>query len=145
MCPKWFDENKDELKNFLWVKDNFLAPSEQLLNSTKHGSTDISEYKKQYIEELFKKTVDMGYKDIPDFIHQADAHFSTCLTPYDAIVFMCYEAPSEFCHRHLIRRLLTNVYHIDCEEYGVKDSDTWGYRPVIDSSNKETKNTTALF
>jgi hypothetical protein len=37
------------------------------------------------------------------------------------------------------------VYHIDCEEYGVKDSDTWGYRPVIDSSNKEIKNTTALF
>ena len=72
----------------------------------------IKIYKKEYIETLFKKTEEMGYKDIPDFIHKMDAHFSTCTTPYDAIVFMCYESPNEFCHRHLLRRLLNNVYKI---------------------------------
>ena len=91
MCPKWFLENQNELKNFLWVKDNILAPSEQLLNSAKHGNTDISQYKKEYIETLFKKTKEVGYKDIPDFIHQVDDSFSNCLSSYDAIVFMCYE------------------------------------------------------
>ena len=144
MCPKWFLENQNELNNFLWVKDNILAPSEQLLNSAKHGNTDISQYKKEYIETLFKKIKEVGYKDIPDFIHQVDDSFSNCLSSYDAIVFMCYESPNEFCHRHLLRRLLNNVYNIDCEEYGVKDIDTWGYKPT-NNKHQEEKNTTALF
>lgn len=146
MCPKWFLENQNELKNFLWVKDNILAPSEQLLNSAKHGNTDISQYKKEYIETLFKKIKEVGYKDIPDFIHQVDDSFSNCLSSYDAIVFMCYESPNEFCHRHLLRRLLNNVYNIDCEEYGVKDIDTWGYKPTNNKHQEEKNaNTTALF
>lgn len=126
VCPEWFYQNRDELKNFLWVKDNFLAPSEELLSGAKHGSIDIAEYKKRYLEEIFSRLPELKYSSIVDFVNKMDNHFSTCSTPYDAIVFLCYESPQEFCHRHLLRRLLTNVYKINCEEYGVKEEHTWG-------------------
>ncbi len=136
-CPEWFANNSESLGNFLFVKNNFLAPSEKLLNGAKNGSIDISEYKKIYIEELFyRTTVEMKYKDIVDFINQIDSFYSTCSTPYDGLVFMCYESPHEFCHRHLFRRLLTNIYHIDCEEFGVKDIDTWGYKGPINQTQE---------
>lgn len=126
-CPEWFANNS--LPNFFFIKNNFLAPSEKLLEGAKNGSIDISQYKRIYIEELFNRIQnETNYVDIPDFIKQIDEFYATCLTPYEGIVFMCYEAPHEFCHRHLVRRLLTNVYNIQCDEYGVKDKDTWGYK-----------------
>ena len=37
----------------------------------------------------------------------------------DKVVLCCYEPPYEFCHRHLFRRLLNNIYHIQCDEFDV--------------------------
>ena len=128
-CPEWFNINQESLGNFYWVKDNVLSPPADLLDGFKNGSIDINEYKKRYIAHLFSWIEkDRMYKDIPDYMKQMDEFFSTCSTPWKGLVFMCYESPNEFCHRHLFRRLLTNIYNIECEEYGVKDSETWGYK-----------------
>lgn len=135
-CPDWFINNYESLGNFLFTKNNFLAPSEKLSERFKNKSINIEEYKRIYVEELFYRlSNEMKYKDIPDFISQIDNFFSTCSTPYEGIVFMCYEYPNEFCHRHLFRRLLANIYNINCEEFGVKDIDTWGYKGFTNSSN----------
>ncbi len=119
-CPEWFANN--ELDNFMFVKDNFLAPSEELLQNYKDGKISQDQYKREYVTGVMTKVVTvMGYADLGEWIKAADQHFSTTVRQWDAIVFMCYERPDEFCHRHILRKMLTNVYHVQCDEYGYKE------------------------
>ena len=75
--------------------------------------------------------------DVPSWIEYMDNFFATqCYTKWDAIVFMCYEKPSDFCHRHLFRRLLNNIYHIQCDEFGCKPYEVWGYKPEYQPSKE---------
>ena len=125
-CPDWLKDTN--IANFSFYRDNFLAPSEELLSAYKKGEVDIEEYKKIYITDLLTKvqTV-MHMPDIPYWINELDRQYGQeSSTSWDGVVFMCYEKPHEFCHRHLFRRLLTNVYKIPCEEYGCRPTEVWG-------------------
>ena len=126
VCPEWFANN--ELENFTFVRDNFLAPSEELLQGYKDGTINQEQYKRQYVTDVMTKVVDMGYTDLGAWMKNADKVFATMMHQWDGLVFMCYERPEEFCHRHIFRKMLKNVYHVDCEEYGYKE------KPVEQSS-----------
>ena len=40
---------------------------------------------------------------------------------YDAVVFLCYEKPTDFCHRHILREILNYEYRIRCDELNYKE------------------------
>lgn len=116
VCPEWFADNSS-LDNFMFIKSNFLAPSEELLNSYKNNSITQEDYKKQYVQQIYTLLNNsIGYKDLAQWIKDLIKTFSD---KYDGIVFMCYERPEEFCHRHILRNILNNVYNIECKEFGV--------------------------
>lgn len=135
VCPDWLAGN---ISNFSFFRHNVLAPSEYLLTQYKAGKVSEEEYKKIYITELLTAIqTEFHEKDISTWLDKVDNFYAhECSNKWDAIVFMCYEAPHQFCHRHLLRRLLTNVYHIPCEEYGVRPTEVWGEIPKVQGSKE---------
>lgn len=134
-CPDWLQGN---IPNFSFYRHNILAPSEYLLTQYKAGKISEEEYKKIYITELLTSIqVEMHEKDIPSWMEKVDNNYEhNSYTKWEALVFMCYEPPHQFCHRHLFRRLLNNVYHIPCEEYGVRPTEVWGEIPKVQVSKE---------
>ena len=106
-CPEWF--SKGNYDNFVFIKDTILAPDKDLLDDMKSGRETEEGYKRRYVEGLFKK---LGNIPFNDYIES----FSDLYKDYEAIVFLCYEKPDDFCHRHILRKLMNNVFHIPCEE-----------------------------
>lgn len=126
-CPEGLENNS----NFSKIRNCILAPSEELLSDMKSGKITEEEYKKRYVIEVLTSIQTIqGCKDLKEYIHKVEAIYSTFQTKWDAIVFMCYETPDKFCHRHILANLLTKIYRIECIEY---------------SSEKEKSETNALF
>jgi len=113
-CPEWL--KYDAPDNFLFVACNFLAPTKELLNDIKSGNIDPSEYRKRYNEQFdeFFKNCSYQYKTVDQWYQKVDEEFSD---KYQAIVFLCYEKPSDFCHRHILRDILNYKHHIRIEEF----------------------------
>lgn len=92
--PNWFQGN-DSSK---YMKFSFLAPLktwwkewhdrfEENLNSIQSQSW----YKQKYYETVLIEI------DFSEFIHKLNN-----IDPNGNFVFMCYETPNKFCHRHLL-------------------------------------------
>lgn len=119
--------------NFLWNKDNFLAPSKQLLSEVKSGSINQEEYSKRYIQEVFNRCKPYtGYDNPSDWIQAFDNELVSQQTEWKAVVFMCYEKPSDFCHRQVLRKIFNKCYQIPIEELNLVKEN-------------KIKSTTALF
>lgn len=124
-----------DYRNFIWASDNFLAPSESLLYDIKSDKITQEEYSKRYIEELIKSVpIKTKYENLLDWIIAFDSEISFHEANWKAVVFMCYEKPTDFCHRHILRKLLNNYYKIPIEEFN-KDN----------IKNLEIKKPNALF
>lgn len=130
ICPEWLREYNDEHPNFLFIKNKCLAPSQELLFDIKNNKISEEEYKSRYIHELFGNIINkMGYIDIPQFFKEMSNNIETgCEVQYEGIVFLCYEKPGMFCHRHLLRRLLNFIYKIPCKEFGIDERNVWGFK-----------------
>lgn len=85
----------------------FFAPSKDLLSRYKNGITSKEEYEKEYMAYL-----DQNYEVIKEYFEDASDGCN--------IVFCCYEKPSDFCHRHLLAKWVTNNLGIEMKEYEVK-------------------------
>ena len=112
-CPNWLIE--DQPDNFLFVEGNFLAPTKGLLSDIKSGRINQQEYRERYekqFDDFFKNCYE--YKTVDQWYQTMDEEFSD---KYNAIVFLCYEKPSDFCHRHILRDILNYKYHIRIEEF----------------------------
>lgn len=108
--------------NFVHYKHNMLVPDDELLAKVKNGECTEQEFKRIYVTQIFEYLNQIGMT-VNSWSHQFDEVF----TSWDGIVFMCYELPDEFSHRHIFRKLL-NLYGVKCEEYGVDQRDVYGYR-----------------
>lgn len=130
-CPDGFKDNPD-YKNFLFVKDNIFAPTKDLLEDMKSGNETEEGYKRRYVEHLLSQFGEGHmYNSFEDFINAISDNFSD---KYQAIVFLCYEKPNDFCHRHILRNLMNRIFHIPCEEL------------IVEEKKKETiQNQTTLF
>lgn len=60
-CPEWLKDNKDD--NFLFTKNNMLAPPESLLSDMKAGRIDQVEYTNRYKEHIINIFINF-YKNI---------------------------------------------------------------------------------
>ena len=115
VCPEWFANAN--LPNFIFIKSNFMAPSFDLLNDSLE---DKEAYKRRYVTELYSNLSKLGYNDLKTWVN--DLFKCEAELGFDGIVFMCYEAPDKFCHRHIVRKILNNVYNIDCKEFGIEEN-----------------------
>ena len=112
-CPEWLKEDAPD--NFMWVKGNFLAPDKELLDDIKSGRIDHETYRERYTNKFYESfDKNYVYKSVDDWYQAMDEEFSD---KYGAIVFLCYEKPSDFCHRHILRDILNYRHHIRIEEY----------------------------
>lgn len=103
VCPDWLKGDKSP-SNFYFWDDNLFAPSIDLLSDIKSNRINQSVYTIRYYKELnerFHFKSDNG-RSLISYIDDLKRRFFD----YSAIVFLCYEKPTEFCHRHLIRELL---------------------------------------
>lgn len=123
MCP-FKDWNHDNLMpNFYFCKNNSFAPSEDLLTGYKSGKYTEQDYKRIYATQIFEwlKNINMSVREWAD-------QLADIFEDYKAVVFMCYETPDKFCHRHVLRKFM-NLQGVECEEYGVDKREVYGYNP----------------
>ena len=123
MCPEGF-EGKE---NFIFVKDNYLAPPKDLIEDMKSGNETEDGYKRRYVKHILE-TFAPGkkFESFQGFVNKIEEFYKN---EYDAVVFLCYERPDAFCHRHILRALMNRIFRIPCEE--------------LEVPTKENKNNTA--
>lgn len=94
--PQWFNGTK-------YTK---LSPNTSILFSYKEGKLDQDGYVRRFINEVLNQ---LDYKAVI-----ADLEALTNANQ-ENIVLLCYEKPSDFCHRHIVAEWL-NYNKIDCKE-----------------------------
>ena len=80
---------------------SFLGPWKDLLDDYKNGTISEKEYADQYLDNLKR-------------LWPGLSNWFLINAPKD-IVFLCYEKPSEFCHRHLLAQFLEEQ-GFECKE-----------------------------
>lgn len=83
-----------------------LAPPRNIVMDYKSGILSWIEYTKMYNRLLTSVNPDTVYRDL--------INITGGLTP----ILMCYEKPSDFCHRHIVAEWFTEV-GIICTEYKI--------------------------
>jgi uncharacterized protein YeaO (DUF488 family) len=121
ICPfkNWNIDNA--LPNFVFYKHNIFAPSKDLLDGFKEGKYDENDYKRIYVTQIYN-WLNENNMTIKTWCEQLAEVFSK----YNAIVFLCYETPEKFCHRHILCKYL-NLCGVQCKEYQVDPRDVYGY------------------
>lgn len=134
VCPDWLNGDKSP-SNFYFWDDNLFAPSIDLLSEMKNGKIDRSAYTLRYYRELNEKFHFKEDKGKSLLFHIED--LKRRFFDYSAIVFLCYEKPTEFCHRHLLGDLLSY--------YGVFVSEMETDKGEDKSKEKKFSNSNQLF
>lgn len=103
-------------------RSDLLAPSEPLLDDFKAGIVDESAYRKRYVTELAKSLSKKGFMSFESYFRRVrDIYANEVSASYGSVVFLCYEKPGEFCHRHALADLM-NMYGYDCSEFSPSPS-----------------------
>lgn len=98
------------IKNFLYTPNNILAPSAELLNDIKSEMITNEEYAKRYYKELQERITKLGFSSANEYFARMVSELETVNSDgFDGVVFLCYEKPEEFCHRHLLAALMQNL------------------------------------
>ena len=83
-----------------------LAPSHDLLRDYKANISSQEDYTTRYIAQL-----DVLYNS-----GKLDLFVNKIKSIESDIVLLCYEKPSDFCHRHILAEYLNNKYFLSIKE-----------------------------
>lgn len=92
-------------KHGYWFK--FFAPSWDIFSNWKNGKINNDQYTTRFNEEILGNISSVDKENLIKFFTQKDKSF----------ILLCYEKPSDFCHRHLVADYIRNVLHLPCEEF----------------------------
>lgn len=92
--PNWFNGNSL----------NIFAPEWSLVDKWKKGLITWDDYRKDYCNMLSRRNI---------------AHTLRLLEPYKKVVLLCYEKPSDKCHRHELADYLKTKFGLDVKELEV--------------------------
>lgn len=84
-----------------------LAPSKELLNWWKNCE-QTKEDEQNYIDKYNQQLCSLNPQDIQSKLYE--------LSCGKDVVLLCYEKPTDFCHRHLVATWF-NENNIECKEY----------------------------
>lgn len=90
-----------------------LMPSKGLLYKIKNGIIKEFQYVRSFNAQLANLDLDQVMADLTEIAGEND------------VVLLCYESPTDFCHRHLVSKWLRDEF-IESIEYGsdrIKKSD----------------------
>lgn len=79
------------------LKYKDVAPEEWLLEAMKTGNASKEFYTKVYLKQLEQ----IGKEKILDDLSK--------LSKGKDVILLCYEAPGDFCHRHLLKSFLGGI------------------------------------
>lgn len=82
-----------------------LAPPWIIVDSIKKGKITQAQYTEMYIEHLNK----LGVRYLRELIEGL-------MEKYNPIL-LCYEKPTDFCHRHILAEWIKSNLNIECKEY----------------------------
>lgn len=99
------------IENQVDIWDKRLAPNWSLFKEYK-DSSEGTKREKRYIQR-FKEEVLTKYL-ITDILKD----WSDKCGLLETYVILCYETPSDFCHRHIVSEFLSDKFNIDVQEYG---------------------------
>lgn len=93
--PKWYDGDGD----------SYFAPSPELLSGYKSGEISADKYTEIYLNQLNRDEV--------------YSHIIALKDKYEnkSIILLCYEAPDDFCHRHVLAKYIKDNYGVKVEEF----------------------------
>ena len=83
-----------------------FAPEEELLWKYKNGEVDAKEYARRYWHYLNNLDLDV-VTPIVNALKQKN------------VILLCYEKPTDFCHRHVLAKWLVDNFDVSVEEYEV--------------------------
>lgn len=122
-----------------------LAPPHQLLKiykqSIKSINVDKNDVYVYYIKRYFESTLSSLKPELvlSELELLAAERYCGLDNNYD-IALVCYESPTDFCHRHIVAEWF-RIYGIECEEYNrdtecIRDYNKLDYLKKIMSKNK---------
>jgi len=86
-----------------------FMPSKELLSLYKNRLIDEEEYVKSFNESLFYKLYKIEASGgISKFFESINE---------ENIFLLCYENKNDFCHRHLVSKMLNGRYNLNIKEY----------------------------
>ena len=94
----------------VWIR---VAPSMQLLSDYKKCYMDAEHFRLHYMAGL--EELDVNNCILSD-LQQLQKNVEACGL-YNGIVFLCYEKPEDFCHRHLLTEYVAAKYGIELQEF----------------------------
>lgn len=84
-----------------------ISPSAELLYEYKHNSVNIEQYTTEYLCELDKRVVNVYLSQWEKLVEKHNVK---------GVVLLCYEKPTDFCHRHLLANFLNQEYDMNVTE-----------------------------
>lgn len=91
----------------VWYKGNSMqvfAPDWELVQDWKSGKITWDEYTERYNSMLDRRGISYALKILEQF---------------ENVVLICYEKPSDKCHRHLLAEYLNNKYNMNVLEFEI--------------------------
>ena len=84
-----------------------------MLNAYKNKQITEVQYKERYIAELD------SHKDIVQMVFET---LNKIVGENQDLILLCYEKPSDFCHRHILAEYLYDKFNLEVEEYNLQES-----------------------
>ena len=91
----------------VWFKGNSMpvfAPEWSLVERWKSGRITWDEYIEEYTSMLDRRGIKYALQTLETF---------------DKVVFLCYEKPSDKCHRHLLAEYLNKHHNLNVMEFEI--------------------------
>ena len=79
----------------VWLRD--LAPSAKLLKLYRDGEMTIPEYSAEYQLEISEENARQAIHELSMYAEAGN------------VTLLCYEPEGEFCHRHILKRVVQSV------------------------------------
>lgn len=89
------------------LKLTALIPNWFYVRSHKSKSITDVEFREKYIAKLDEAITENFIKAVAEFDNNKDKH----------IVFLCYERPDGFCHRHILADYLNGKWALNVQEF----------------------------
>lgn len=100
--PPWIEDKVTKCLRQVYPKFSDVA-------DFKHGVISWKEFENRYIEHVNMYVLYTLKETLLDYEKE-----------YDNVFLLCYERPTDFCHRHILRRMLNNI-GMEIREYDEKD------------------------
>lgn len=108
--PKWYEG----------INEKCVAPSAELLSCYKGKKLDEDDYTQRYLEELSHIDIDAFIQKLIRYTGDCEDGLPVSNSTTNHVALLCYEKPSDFCHRHILAEEI-KAHGYPCMELSKED------------------------